>query len=171
MREQAYKDIEVNRLGNPVTYRRLYAQVSKKRSLYPLRKLFELFSEEMLDLVPCWLASPETVSAVLPLERCFDLVIFDEASQCYAETGIPAMLRGKQVVVAGDAQQLKPSDIYRARWSGAEGEEQVEELSAESLLELCALYLPQTMLTQHYRSRYPELIEFSNRYFYKTSWS
>lgn len=167
LREQAYKDIEVNRLGNPVTYRRLYAQVSKKRSLYPLRKLFELFSEEMLDLVPCWLASPETVSAVLPLERCFDLVIFDEASQCYAETGIPAMLRGKQVVVAGDAQQLKPSDIYRARWSGAEGEEQVEELSAESLLELCALYLPQTMLTQHYRSRYPELIEFSNRYFYK----
>ncbi|WP_266204113.1 AAA domain-containing protein [Pontibacter kalidii] len=167
LREQAYKDIEVNRLGNPVTYRRLHAQVSKKRSLYPLRKLFALFSEEMLDLVPCWLASPETVSAVLPLERCFDLVIFDEASQCYAETGIPAMLRGKQVVVAGDAQQLKPSDIYRARWNGAAGEDEVEELSAESLLELCGLYLPQTMLTQHYRSRYPELIEFSNRYFYK----
>ncbi|GHA70578.1 AAA domain-containing protein [Pontibacter akesuensis] len=166
LREQAYKDIEVNRLGNPVTYRRLHAQVSKKRSLYPLRKLFELFSEELLDLVPCWLASPETVSAVLPLERCFDLVIFDEASQCYAETGIPAMLRGKQVVVAGDAQQLKPSDLYRARWSGKE-EEEVEELSAESLLELCGLYLPQTMLTQHYRSRYPELIEFSNRFFYK----
>ncbi|AKD03253.1 AAA domain-containing protein [Pontibacter korlensis] len=167
LREQAYKDIEVNRLGNPVTYRRLHAQVSKKRSLYPLRKLFAMFSEELLDLVPCWLASPETVSAVLPLERCFDLVIFDEASQCYAETGIPAMLRGKQVMVAGDAQQLKPSDLYRARWSSAEGEDEVEELSAESLLELCGLYLPQTMLTQHYRSRYPELIEFSNRYFYK----
>ncbi|RIJ36881.1 AAA domain-containing protein [Pontibacter oryzae] len=167
LREQAYKDIELNRLGNPVTYRRLLAQVSKKRSLYPLRKLFSLFSEEMLDLVPCWLASPETVSAVLPLERCFDLVIFDEASQCYAETGIPAMLRGRQVVVAGDAQQLKPSDLYRTRWSGTDGEEEVEELSAESLLDLCGLYLPQTMLTQHYRSRYPELIEFSNRYFYK----
>ncbi|MCX2738608.1 AAA domain-containing protein [Pontibacter anaerobius] len=167
LREQAYKDIELNRLGNPVTYRRLHAQVSKKRSLYPLRKLFSMFSGELLDLVPCWLASPETVSAVLPLERCFDLVIFDEASQCYAETGIPAMLRGKQVVVAGDAQQLKPSDIYRARWTGAEGEEETEELSAESLLQLCGLYLPQTMLTQHYRSRYPELIEFSNRYFYK----
>ncbi|GAB3827903.1 hypothetical protein GCM10028895_40720 [Pontibacter rugosus] len=168
LREQAYKDVELNRLGNPVTYRRLHAQVSKKRSLYPLRKLFAMFSEELLDLVPCWLASPETVSAVLPLERCFDLVIFDEASQCYAETGIPAMLRGKQVVVAGDAQQLKPSDIYRARWNGAEGEDEAEELSAESLLELCGLYLPQTMLTQHYRSRYPELIEFSNRYFYKS---
>ncbi|WP_242923312.1 AAA domain-containing protein [Pontibacter liquoris] len=165
LREQAYKHIELNRLGNAVTYRRLQAQVSKKRSLYPLRKLFALFSNEMLDLVPCWLASPETVSAVLPLEACFDLVIFDEASQCYAETGLPAMLRARQVVVAGDQQQLQPSDLYRTRWSAA-GEDEVEELSAESLLQLCSLYLPQVMLTQHYRSRYPELIDFSNRHFY-----
>ncbi|WP_347157729.1 AAA domain-containing protein [Pontibacter chitinilyticus] len=165
LREQTYKHLEHNRLGNAVTYRRLQAQVSKKRSLYPLRKLFSLFAAEILDLVPCWLASPETVSAVLPLEACFDLVIFDEASQCFAETGIPAMLRGKQVVVAGDLQQLKPSDLYRTRW-GAADEEDVEELSAESLLQLCSLYLPQTMLTQHYRSRYPELIDFSNRHFY-----
>lgn len=166
LREQTYQNLEVNRLGNQVTYRRLHAQVSKKRSLYPLRKLFSLFSSEMLDLVPCWLASPETVSAVLPLEQCFDLVIFDEASQCFAETGVPAMVRGKQVVIAGDAQQLQPSDLYRTRWKNGE-EEELEELTAESLLALCALYLPQTMLTQHYRSRYPELIEFSNRYFYK----
>ena len=165
LREQTYKNIETNRLGNAVTYRRLQAQVSKKRSLYPIRKLFSLFSEEILDLIPCWLASPETVSAVLPLEPCFDLIIFDEASQCFAETGIPAMLRGKQVVVAGDQQQLKPSDLYRTRWSAID-EDEAEELSAESLLQLCSLYLPQAMLTQHYRSRYPELIDFSNRHFY-----
>ncbi|RDV15112.1 DUF4011 domain-containing protein [Pontibacter diazotrophicus] len=166
LREQTYSRMEHNRLGNAVTYRRLQAQVSKKRSLYPLRKLFSLFSEEMLNLVPCWLASPETVSAVLPLAQCFDLVIFDEASQCFAETGLPAMQRGKQMVIAGDEQQLKPSDLYRARWSAAEGDE-VEELSSESLLQLCSLYLPQVMLTQHYRSRYPELIQFSNRHFYR----
>ncbi|MCJ8163998.1 AAA domain-containing protein [Pontibacter sp. E15-1] len=166
LREQTYRNLEHNRLGNAVTYRRLQAQVSKKRSLYPLRKLFSLFSTEMLDLVPCWLASPETVSAVLPLEACFDLVIFDEASQCFAESGLPAMQRARQVVVAGDEQQLKPSDVYRTRWSATDQEE-VEELSAESLLQLCSLYLPQTMLTQHYRSRYPELIEFSNRHFYR----
>ncbi|WP_242926799.1 AAA domain-containing protein [Pontibacter vulgaris] len=165
LREQTYTNIEYNRLGNAVTYRRLHAQVIKKRSLYPIRKLFTLFSEEILDLVPCWLASPDTVSAVLPLAQCFDLVIFDEASQCYAESGIPAILRGKQIVVAGDEQQLKPSDLYRARWN-PEGEE-AEELTAESLLQLCGLYLPQTMLSQHYRSRYPELIGFSNQHFYR----
>ncbi|MFT2007498.1 AAA domain-containing protein [Pontibacter sp. 13R65] len=165
LREQTYQHMEYNRLGNAVTYRRLQAQVNKKRSLYPIRKLFEQFGEEMLNLMPCWLASPETVSAVLPLQPLFDLVIFDEASQCFAETGIPAIRRGLQVVVAGDEQQLKPSDLYRARWNPEE--EEAEELTAESLLQLCGLYLPQTMLTQHYRSRYPELIEFSNRHFYK----
>lgn len=165
LREQTYRNLEHNRLGNPVTYRKLQAQVSKKRSLYPIRKLFSLFRKEMLDLIPCWLASPETVSAVLPLEKCFDLVIFDEASQCFSEVGIPGILRGQQVVVAGDAQQLKPSDLYRTRWSTAEDDE-TEELLAESLLQLCTLYLPQTMLTQHYRSLYPELIDFSNKHFY-----
>ncbi len=164
LREQTYTNLEYNRLGNAVTYRRLYAQVIKKRSMYPIRKLFTLFSEEILDLVPCWLASPDTVSAVLPLAQCFDLVIFDEASQCYSESGIPAILRGRQVMVAGDEKQLKPSDLYQARWN-PDGEE-AEELTAESLLQLCSLYLPQTMLTQHYRSRYPELIEFSNQHFY-----
>ncbi|WP_187263114.1 AAA domain-containing protein [Pontibacter beigongshangensis] len=165
LRDQTYQHMAYNRLGNAVTYRRLQAQVNKKRSLYPIRKLFEQFGEEMLNLAPCWLASPETVSAVLPLQPLFDLVIFDEASQCFAETGIPAIRRGRQVVVAGDEQQLKPSDLYRARWSPEE--EETEELTAESLLQLCGLYLPQTMLTQHYRSRYPELIEFSNQHFYK----
>ncbi|QCR24456.1 AAA domain-containing protein [Pontibacter sp. SGAir0037] len=164
LREQTYRNITYNRLGNAVTYRRLQAQVSKKRSLYPIRKLLALFGEEVLDLVPCWLCSPETVSAIMPLQAYFDLVIFDEASQCFAETGIPGIMRGKQVVVAGDEQQLKPTDIYRTRWATAEDE---EEFSAESLLQLCNLYLPNVMLTQHYRSQYPELIDFSNSRFYK----
>lgn len=165
LREQIYTGMEYNRLGNAVTYRRLQVQVSKKRALYPVRKLFTQFQDEVLKLVPCWLASPETVSAIFPLQECFDLVIFDEASQCFAEVGIPAIVRGRQVVVAGDAQQLKPSDLYRARWNPEE--EDTEELVAESLLQLCSLYLPQVMLTEHYRSLYPELIEFSNQYFYR----
>ncbi|MFC6998501.1 AAA domain-containing protein [Rufibacter roseus] len=165
LREQTYKNMEYNRLGNPVTYKRLLTQVSKKRMLYPLRKLNAEFGGEIRQLLPCWLASPETVSALFPLERVFDLVIFDEASQCFAEVGIPAMMRGKQAVIAGDEQQLGPSDLYRVRF-GTE-EEETEELLVESLLQLSALHLPQTLLSEHYRSQYPELIQFSNRNFYR----
>ncbi|GAB2530650.1 AAA domain-containing protein [Rufibacter soli] len=165
LREQTYQNMEYNRLGNPVTYRRLLTQVSKKRLLYPLRKLNAQFGDEIRQLLPCWLASPETVSALFPLERVFDLVIFDEASQCFAEVGIPALVRGKQAVVAGDEQQLGPSDLYRVRFGNEE--EETEELLVESLLQLSALHLPQALLSEHYRSQYPELIQFSNQNFYQ----
>ena len=58
------------------------------------------------------MASPEAVSAIFPMEKIFDLVIFDEASQCFSEQGIPAMYRGKQIVISGDKMQLSPFDLY-----------------------------------------------------------
>ena len=157
--------MEKNRLGNTVSYRKLYAQVSKKRQLFPLRKLQANFGDEINDLVPCWLASPETISTVFPLSQTPDLVIFDEASQAFAETGFPAIFRAKQVVIAGDENQLAPTDLYRSRWQDDDTE--TEELFVESLLQLGSLHLPQHWLTQHYRSRFPELIQFSNQHFYR----
>ncbi|MBK0404541.1 DUF2075 domain-containing protein [Adhaeribacter sp. BT258] len=165
LRERTYWNLEKNRLGNVVSYRKLYAQVSKKRNLFSLRKLHANFSDEIRDLVPCWLASPETISAVFPLSQQPDLVIFDEASQAFAETGLPAIFRAKQVVIAGDENQLAPTDLYRARWQDEDPE--TEELFVESLLQLGSLHLPQHWLTQHYRSRFPELIQFSNQHFYR----
>ena len=131
------------------------------------------FADEVFKLVPCWLASPESVSAMFPLrDDLFDLVIFDEASQCFAENGIPAMARGKQVVVTGDNQQLRPSDLYRIHLDDTEpNDETPAELEVESLLELAAQQLPQVSLTEHYRSRSLDLISFSNKYFYKNKLS
>ncbi|HSI89974.1 MAG TPA: DEAD/DEAH box helicase, partial [Adhaeribacter sp.] len=100
-----------------------------------------------------------------PLDQQPDLVIFDEASQAFAETGLPAIFRARQIVIAGDENQLAPTDLYRARWQ--DEDEETEELFVESLLQLGSLHLPQHWLTQHYRSRFPELIQFSNQYFYR----
>lgn len=165
--ERAFSNLEYNRLQNLVSYRDLLHQVSKKRGVWPLRKLIANYWEELANLVPCWLASPESVSALFPMQELFDWVIFDEASQCFAEKGIPAMYRGKQVVIVGDDKQLAPFDLYRPRWEEVNPEEEAApELEVESLLDLGKRYLPQIMLTGHYRSRYPELIGFSNRHFY-----
>ena len=164
-RERITEEVSYNRLNNLVTYRDLLHQVTKKRKVWPLRKLISEFREELFRVVPCWLASPESVSAVFPLERLFDLVIFDEASQCYPEWGIPAIARGKQLVVAGDPQQLRPSDFYRIRWQ--EEEETTPDLETESLLELVQLQFPSVRLQAHYRSTHPGLIAFSNRHFYQ----
>jgi hypothetical protein len=198
LREQTYRHVERNRLNHVVTYRDLKHQVTKKRLIWPVRKLLAALSDEVFQLVPCWLASPEAVSALFPLNTdplpdplppeggssllkknplegaggqaggeaggIFDLVIFDEASQCFAEQGIPALARGRQVVVAGDRQQLQPSDVYRVRFE--EETDDNPDLEVDSLLDLAARYLPQTVLRGHYRSRSLDLIQFSNRHFY-----
>jgi superfamily I DNA and/or RNA helicase len=116
--------------------------------------------------------TPDMVSAIMPLERgMFDLVIFDEASQCFSERGLPAIFRAKQLVVAGDDKQLQPFDLGRIRFvSDAEEEEDTDEtvaLEARSLLELSRQFLSGDMLRTHYRSRSLDLISFSNVQFYE----
>lgn len=164
-REKTYEPVEYNRLNNMVTYRDLQHQVTKKRMIWPVRRLLTHFSDELFDLIPCWMASPESVSAIFPMENLFDLVVFDEASQCFAEKGLPAIYRGKQVVVAGDDQQLQPNDLYRVRWE--EGETEEMALEVDSLLNLTKKYLMEVDLRGHYRSQSLDLIDFSNQYFYK----
>lgn len=165
-RERTYEDVEFNRLNNMVTYRNLAHQLTKKRQIWPVRKLIQHFENEIFDLVPCWMASPEAVSAIFPMDKLFDLVVFDEASQCFSEQGIPAMYRGKQIVISGDKMQLSPFDLYKVRL-----EEELEDntdpsLEVDSLLDLASQYLMQVQLRGHYRSQSLDLIEFSNQHFY-----
>jgi len=163
-REKTYEGIEYNRLNNMTTYRDLSHQVTKKRKIWPIRRLINHFGSELFNLIPCWMTSPESASAIFPMEKIFDLVIFDEASQCFVERGIPAMYRGKQVVIAGDAHQLSPFDLYKVRWE--DESEDIPELEVDSLLDLANQYLMQVQLRGHYRSKSLDLIDFSNQYFY-----
>ncbi len=163
-REKTYEKIEYNRLNNRVTYRDLQHQVTKKRMIWPIRRVISEYADELYSLLPCWMCSPESASAIFPMREEFDLVIFDEASQCFSERGIPAMYRGKQIVIAGDSMQLQPSDLYRVRWND---EEDAPEYTIDSLLDLAKRYLPEVSLAGHYRSKSLELIDFSNRHFYK----
>lgn len=162
-REAMTNNLEYNRLHNLTSYRDLLHEVSKKKKIWPIRKLIGAFTDELFKVMPIWLVSPEAASALFPLQPVFDLVIFDEASQCFSERGIPAMARGKQVVVAGDSQQLRPGDFFQSRW-----EEEAEEadVEVESLLELAARHLLTLTLQGHYRSKSPKLVEFSNHHFY-----
>ncbi len=167
-RERVIADLEFNRLNNRVTYRDLLHQVTKKKKIWPIRKVIGEFENEVYKLLPCWLASPESVSALFPLSESFDLVIFDEASQCFSERGIPALYRGKQAVVAGDSKQLRPGDFYQVRWQD-ESDEPEPDLEVDSLLELASRYWPSLQLRGHYRSKATELIDFSNHHFYDGS--
>ena len=70
--------------------------------------------DPLFDLRPVWMASPDVVAQIFPREAMFDVVIFDEASQCRLEEGLPVLLRAKRVVIAGDPQQLPPTRFFES---------------------------------------------------------
>lgn len=144
-------------------------QVTKKRRVWPLRKLIEEFAHDgLLDVLPVWLTSPETVSSIFPLdEGIFDLVIFDEASQCTVESSVPAIYRAKQVIVAGDEKQLPPFNMFQSSVIDDEEEGEYDIDDSQSLLNLAKRRFMEKILEWHYRSKYEDLINFSNHAFYQ----
>ena len=89
-------------------------EVNRKKGLRPMRELFPCAGDAILQLKPCLLMSPLSVSMHLDPSRIrFDLVIFDEASQIRPEDAIGSIMRGRQVIIVGDTMQLPPTDFFR----------------------------------------------------------
>jgi very-short-patch-repair endonuclease/transcription elongation GreA/GreB family factor len=68
--------------------------------------------EKSYAAVPCWIMPTWRISESLPASLgSFDLVIIDEASQSDI-TALPALLRGKKVLVVGDDKQVSPTAAF-----------------------------------------------------------
>lgn len=153
-----------------------------------LRKIVQFSPETFLQIHPLVLANPSTCSSLFPMESgFFDLVIFDEASQLRIEDTFTALLRGKAVVVSGDSQQMPPSSYFESNnllLDDSDLSDDIETLSEQDrMLEESNLEMAgkesllewaieegycETSLDMHYRSRHPDLIEFSNACFYRS---
>ncbi len=132
--------------------------------------------DALFDARPVWMASPQTVAQIFPRQAIFDVLVFDEASQCRLEEALPVLLRAKRVVIAGDPKQLPPTRFFESAVSQStdetdleseqglfeEQQSEVEDLLAAAL----NLEVEQSYLDVHYRSRNSDLIDFSNRSFY-----
>ena len=147
----------------------LMREFNKKARIKPLRKLFGEAPNAILALKPCLMMSPLSVSTFLPPDRFFfDLVIFDEASQVRVEDAVASIVRGKQLVVAGDRYQLPPTRFFDTITLGEEPDAEEENVSDvyDSILDALGGFLPARELRWHYRSRNEGLIAFSNKEFY-----
>lgn len=149
-------------------------EAKKQRNTLPLRTYVQRYADKgVLDVVPVWLLSPETMVTLFPAQPLFDLVIFDEASQCTVANGFPVLSRAKRFVVAGDDKQMPPSAFFSAKASVDDEDEPESEVLAaktmledESLLTLAAARIERRSLSWHYRCRHESLIAFSNAAFY-----
>ncbi|KUG60124.1 hypothetical protein AVL61_09230 [Kocuria rosea subsp. polaris] len=138
-----------------------------------IREIMEKTGPVLLDLTPCLLMSPHSVSKYLPVGAVdFDVVVFDEASQIRVADAIGAMGRSKAVVVVGDSQQMPPSSMFAATAGDDDldspGEDGLTVADQDSILTEAVDSNVQSLgLTWHYRSQDESLIAFSNRRYYR----
>ena len=160
-------------------------EIEKTRRHIPIREMFKRAGNAIQALKPCIMMGPQAVAQYLPPGLFhFDLVVMDEASQMRPEDALGAIVRGSQVVVVGDPKQLGPSNFFTSQ---SDDDEELDEVAAalaaeaaaqevprgasvlersESILLAATRRYPTRMLRWHYRSKYPELIAFSNQEFY-----
>ena len=135
--------------------------------------------ESMLDAagaVPCWIMNHARISEAMPADiGTFDLVIVDEASQSDL-WALPAIMRGKKILVVGDDKQVSPDAGFIASQRIQELKNRfltdqpygTEMTPEKSLYDLAARVFAaeQVMLREHFRC-VPPIIAYSNKVFYK----
>lgn len=170
-----YEKLQLTRIGYVEGSLRelsiLRREISKKKRHKPIRKLFSEIPDLLMTIKPCMMMSPLSVSQFVdPTILQFDVVIFDEASQIASEDAIGAIVRGKQVIIAGDNKQLPPTRFFGSSTDINDEflDEEEDQLydNYESILDECAVFLPDKRLKWHYRSKNESLIAFSNKEIY-----
>lgn len=186
-KEQYLKLSNFDKSNTGVKVKNLYnVKGSSGHRRYSLRNIIECDIDLFTSFFPIVLTTPDIASNLFKYNnRYFDIVLFDEASQLRLEDNLPAMLKGKQIVIAGDEHQMPPSNYFSKIYNGdIESEDEIVEddsniikdkstldslaLSCSSLLEFGSeMSFKTKYLDFHYRSKHPYLIEFSNFAFYK----
>lgn len=141
------------------------SEINKVRNQAPLRELLDNASSALLELKPCWVMSPLVASQVLPRKKIFDLVIFDEASQVEVPSAMTAILRGNKLILAGDREQLPPTNFFKSSLDGTT----IPTKDYDSILDVVDFLINNkengnNKLLNHYRSKDERLITISNKW-------
>jgi len=166
-------------------------ELSKYNSL--LKMVVDTPSTQMLDrstysayqkllnnvshLLTVWAVTSLSVKGKIPLKPCeFDLVVFDEASQCDIASALPLLYRAKRAVVIGDPKQLSHiSQLGKGRDQRLLSKHDLLNdfphwaYSYNSLFDLAASMAHGQALVNlrdHHRS-HNDIISFSNKFFYE----
>lgn len=160
------------------TYRKIHSQDptwSKKfkgrieRKFAQPNKFINIFKKELKQLFNIYVSTPEALSSFIDFKKDrFDYVIFDEASQIFLEKAIPYISIADKVIVAGDDQQMQPSNWFGNRMDV--DEEDKEEENIDSLLTYAIEQgIKKEMLELNYRSASAILTTFSSKEFYESN--
>jgi hypothetical protein len=80
--------------------------------LTSLRDLAVTHGDVLRRLRPALVSTPTLVPHLLPPERAVDLVVLDAVQHVPLESVVPALARGRQIVVVGDARSASGSAVH-----------------------------------------------------------
>ena len=140
-------------------------------------RTYQKAQRQLGHLMSCWAVTSLSARGRVPFQPGhFDLVVFDEASQCDIASALPLLFRAKQAVVIGDPKQLshissvpRGHDHRLLETYGLLEDYPHWAYSYQSLFDLAAGLVPAeglVNLRDHHRSD-ADIIGFSNEYFYE----
>lgn len=162
------------------------ASIVRKKQKFP-KALFA----NLKKAFPCILAGIRDYAEFIPLEKdLFDLIIIDEASQVSIAQALPALIRGKKIVILGDDKQFSnvksnnastvANQQYRSRLQTVFTEERIhgedqfgwlnkirENFDIKNSILKFVRFIRNydCLLKKHFRC-YPEIISYSDKFFY-----
>jgi very-short-patch-repair endonuclease len=163
--------------------------IVRKKQKFP-KELFQ----NLKKAFPCILAGIRDYAEFIPLEKdLFDLIIIDEASQVSIAQALPALVRGKQIIVLGDDKQFsnvkasnaskvtnqelrkKVQDTFlKERLNGVDKNGWLTKVKENfdiknSILKFSRFIRNyECQLKKHFRC-YPEIISYSDNHFYQNT--
>ncbi len=139
---------------------------------------YNSISAEVSHLLPCWAVTSLSARGKIAFEPAnYDIVVFDEASQCDIASALPLLYRAKSVVIIGDPMQLRHITPLKRGQDQAllEKYNLIKKFASwsyghNSLYDLASgLVEPDNIinLLDHHRS-HSHIINFSNKQFYES---
>ncbi|EIE40128.1 putative ATP-dependent helicase [Mycoplasmopsis canis UF31] len=139
-----------------------FAQHVRIENLEPYR-FVKKFAKIIKIIFPIIVATPDTDLSPWSKEE-LDYAIMDESSQIFIEKGLPILYLAKKKVLAGDPEQMRPSN-----WFGTRSTDDTIFGQVDSLLDYASsLNVTQILLDKNYRSNHAALMSFSSKHFYKS---
>jgi hypothetical protein len=153
-----------------------FQQLKYRQRFSKPRKVISQYRDIIVNAVGCVVCSPLTICEYFEVDKLdsrnpiFDVVIFDEASQIFTWDALSSIFRAKQIIIAGDTEQMPPTNLFAANDNDDDFDEDNEEIERvgdyKGLLSYAAVRLRELPLTWHYRSKFEQLIHPSNLFVY-----
>ena len=163
--EERYKELwnVISIADDDERFEAFNAYIGKKENVEKLQRVFPV-------IVTTCIASHR----IGPPEPTFDMVIMDEASQCNTAVSLVPIIRGENLMLVGDPQQLNPvilldetaNEQLRKKYQVADAYDYRANSIYKTFL-ACDSVSDETLLHNHYRC-HRKIIEFNNKKYYNS---